>query len=121
MKGYRDLEIFREAKELAIRVHEMSLKLPKFEQYEEGSQLRRCSKAVVTLIVEGFGRRRYKGDYIRYLIMSHAECDEAIVHLDLKFETRSLVDEGLYEELKCQYEMLSRKINGFVKWIESHD
>jgi four helix bundle protein len=121
MKGYRDLEIFREAKDLAIRVHEMSLNLPKFEQYEEGSQLRRCSKAIVALIVEGFGRRRYKGDYIRYLIMSHAECDEAVVHLDLIFETRSLVDEALYEELKGEYEMLSKKINGFIKWIESND
>jgi four helix bundle protein len=121
MEGYRDLEIFREAKALAIRVHEMSLKLPKFEQYEEGSQLRRCSKAIATLIVEGFGRRRYKGDYIRYLVMSHAECDEAIVHLDLLFETMSLMDDVLYGQLKSEYESLSKKINRFIKWIESNE
>ena len=31
--------------------------LPKFEMYEEGSQIRRSSKAVASNIVEGFGRR----------------------------------------------------------------
>lgn len=38
--------------------------LPKFEMYEEGSQIRRSSKAVVSNIVEGFGRKRYQADYV---------------------------------------------------------
>jgi len=37
--------------------------LPKFEMYEEGSQIRRSSKSVRTNIVEGYGRRNYKLDY----------------------------------------------------------
>jgi hypothetical protein len=36
MKSYRDLEIFAESKRLAIRIHEMTLSLPKFEIFEEG-------------------------------------------------------------------------------------
>jgi four helix bundle protein len=119
MKGYKDLEIFAESKRLAIKVHEMTMHLPKFESYEEGSQLRRCSKAITALITEGFGRRRYVGDYVRYLVISHAECDETLVHLDFVFETKSLADQELYEELKNDYEALSKKINGFIKWVES--
>jgi four helix bundle protein len=79
--GYRDLDIYQESKRLANKVHQMSMKLPKFEMYEEGSQVRRSSKAVTALIVEGYGRRRYKADYIKHLIIAHAECDETIVHL----------------------------------------
>lgn len=44
MKSYRDLEIYKESKRLAIEVHKVSLTLPKFELYEEGDQVRRSSK-----------------------------------------------------------------------------
>jgi len=41
--------------------------LPKFEMYEEGSQIRRSAKSVAANIVEGYGRRRYKQEFIRFL------------------------------------------------------
>ncbi len=56
MKSYRDLEIYIESKRLAIAVHKVSLILPKFELFEEGGQVRRSSKAVTAMIVEGYGR-----------------------------------------------------------------
>ena len=90
MNGYRDLEIFADSKRLAIVIHELSLKFPKYEIYEEGSQLRRSSKAVSALIVEGYGRRRYKADFVKHLVQSHAECDETILHLDFVFERNHL-------------------------------
>jgi four helix bundle protein len=121
MKSFRDLDIFNESKRLAIVVHKISLTLPKFEWYEEGSQLRRASKAVTSLIVEGYGRRRYKADYIKFLVISQAECDEMIVHLDFVFETESLVNSDLYQELRSGYDVLSKKINKFIQWVESND
>jgi len=36
--SYRNLEIYQLAHTLAVKVHQMSLKLPKFEMYEEGQQ-----------------------------------------------------------------------------------
>ena len=64
-KPYHDLEIYVLAKEPAVRVHKMTLeRLPKFELYEEGSQIRRSSKSIVSTIVEGYGRRRYKNDFV---------------------------------------------------------
>jgi four helix bundle protein len=121
MKGHKDLEIFVESKRLAIRIHEMTLNLPKYESYEEGSQLRRSSKSVASLIVEGYGRRRYKADYVKYLVHSHAECDETMLHLDFVFETKSLKDEALYTQLLKEYEALSKRINRFIKWVEGHE
>ena len=57
--SYKKLQIWILAKEVVIEVHEMSLTLPKFELYEEGSQIRRSSKTTKATIVEGYGRRRY--------------------------------------------------------------
>ncbi len=45
-QSYRDLEIYKKAHKLAIEIHEMSLQLPRFEMYEEGSQIRKSSKSV---------------------------------------------------------------------------
>lgn len=75
-RSFRDLEVFQLAKKLAIEIHEMTLTLPKFELYEEGSQIRRSSKSVVQHIVEGFGRRDYKSDFLRYIVGAITECDE---------------------------------------------
>lgn len=89
---------------MAIEVHKMTMTLPKFELFEEGNQIRRSSKSTTSMIVEGYCRRQYKADFIKYLIYSHAECDETIVHLDFLFETTSLKDESIYSSLKIDYE-----------------
>ena len=44
MSGYKELEIYRIAFDLSIKVHHTSLKLPKFEIFEQGSQIRKSSK-----------------------------------------------------------------------------
>jgi four helix bundle protein len=41
MSSYKDLEIFQLAFDLAIKIYHASLKLPKFELFEQGSQIRR--------------------------------------------------------------------------------
>ena len=96
LASYRDLDIWKMARKLAVLVHKMSLeKLPKFEMYEEGSQIRRSSKSISSNIVEGFGRRRYKNDYIKFLTYALASCDETIDHLEILNETGSLSDQAL--------------------------
>lgn len=120
MKSYRDLDVYKESKRLAIAIHKESLTFPKFELYEEGSQIRRSSKAVTSLIVEGYGRRRYKADFIKYLVYSQAECDETIVHLDFLFETASFKNAETYKLLKQDYDTLSKKINKFIQWVEEN-
>jgi four helix bundle protein len=118
MHNYRDLEIYQEARRLAIEIHAMSLTLPKFELFEAGSQLRRSAKSVPAMIVEGYGRRRYKSDFIKYLTYAIAECDETIVNLDLTFETHSLTNAELYLELKHGYTSLTKRINKYTQWVE---
>lgn len=56
----------------------MSLELPKYELYELGSQLRRSSDLVITNIEEGFGKKRYQADFIKFLVYSHSSNLETI-------------------------------------------
>jgi len=72
--SYRDLEIWKLAREVAIAVHKMTLQnLPKFEMFEEASQIRPSAKSICGNIVEGYGRRRYKQEFIRSLVFAHPE------------------------------------------------
>jgi four helix bundle protein len=117
--SYRDLEIWQLAREMSIEIHRMTLNnLPKFEMYEEGSQIRRSSKSIRSNIVEGYWRRRYKQDYIRFLCYAEASCDETTDHLETLFETGSLADKDLYETLHNRLRQLGRMINRFLSAVE---
>ena len=116
--SYRDLEIWKSARRLVVAIHKMTLeKLPKFEMYEEASQVRRSSKSISSNIVEGFGRRRYKNDYIKFITYALASCDETIDHLEILSETGSLTDKALFDDLSKQYDLLGKRINNFLKAV----
>ena len=116
--SYKNLEIWQLSRELVIEIHKITLTLPKFEMYEEGSQIRRSSKSVKSTIVEGYGRRNYKSDYIRYITFSLASNDETIDHLENLFETGSLIDEKLYNELHSKLEKSGKKINRYLQSVQ---
>ena len=118
--SYRNLEVWQIARELSVLIHKMTLnELPKFEMFEEGSQIRRSSKSVRSNIVEGYGRRNYKSDYVRYITISLASNDETIDHLENLFETGSLTDEKLYKQLESKLQILGKKINKFLQSVHN--
>ena len=116
-KNYRDLEIYKLSYDLAIKVHNMSLKLPSYEMYEEGSQVRKSSKGITSCIVEGYGRSKYKAEFIKFLIYAHASCDESIVHLEFIKDTHKLDNEEI-RPLIDSYNELGAKINKFIQYVE---
>jgi len=120
--SYKNLEIWKLADELVVAIHDMTLtKLPKFEMYEVGSQIRRSVKSVKATMVEGYGRKRYKAEFIKFLVYSLASNDETIDHLETLYKTRSLQDEAQYSYLHSKIEILSKKINLFIKGVDDTD
>lgn len=117
--SYKNLEIWKLADDLAVEIHEMTLtKLPKFEMFEEGGQIRKSSKSVKSTIVEGYGRKRYKAEFIKFLVYSLGSNDETIDHLENLFRTKSLQDEALYSYLHGKLDLLGKKINLFIKGVD---
>ena len=115
MKSYKDLDIYKLSYDLAIKIHKMSLDLPKYEMYEEGSQIRRSSKGITSCIVEGYGRKKYKAELIKFLIYAHGSCDETILHLNFIKDTHHLED---VNDLIDSYDELGSKINRFIQYVE---
>ncbi|MBQ0741115.1 four helix bundle protein, partial [Aquimarina celericrescens] len=69
--------------EYAVEVHKLTLKLPKYELYEQGSQVRRSSKSIKDNIIEGYGRKAYKNDFIKFMIYAYASLLECKSQLEM--------------------------------------
>ncbi|MGA2822030.1 MAG: four helix bundle protein [Bacteroidales bacterium] len=117
--NYEDLEIWKIANEMVLQIHQLTINdIPKFEMFETGSQIRRSIKSVKSNIVEGYGRRKYKHEFIRFLVISIASNDETIDHLKTLYQTKSLTDTVKYKDLLKRLEELGRKLNRFISAVD---
>lgn len=89
IKSFRDLTVYKTAREEARRIFEVSKSFPKEERYSLTDQIRRSSRAVNAMVAEGWGRRRYQAAFINKI-------DEA---LSEAMETQAWLDHAL----DCQY------------------
>ena len=117
--SYKDLEIWKLASEVIVEIHHMTLsELPKFEMFEMGGQIRRSSKSVKSNIVEGYGRRQYKKEFLHFLNIALASNIETIDHLETLHLTGSLKNlrryEGLYEKLT----VLGKQLRMFIRSVQ---
>ena len=68
-----------------------------------------------------YGRKRYKAEFVKFLVYSLGSNDESIDHLENLFKTKSLQDEVLYNYLHAKLETLGKKINLFIKGVDNTD
>jgi len=116
--SYKDLEIWKLARDLVIDINAMTLNdLPRFELYETGSQIRRSCISTKANIVEGFSRRRYKLDFIHFLVIAHSSNDETIDHLETLYETSSLKSKEKFDDLHSRLDTLGRRLNLFIRAV----
>jgi four helix bundle protein len=115
--------VYQIAHALALSVHALTLKLPKHELYEEGSQVRRSSKSVSAQIVEGHALRQYKPEYLHYIARAYGSAEETIEHLKFLMESGSCgVIEVDCRALTEAYAVLCRKLYNYMESVrKEHD
>ena len=119
--GYQRLEVWRLARDLSVDIHRMTLEqLPRFELHEVGSQVRRSSKSIRANIVEGYGKRRYKLEFLRHLTYALGSAQETLEHLDTLHETGSLTSHEIHAELTSRTRLLIAKLTTFMRGVELH-
>lgn len=115
-KSYQDLDIYKISFELFIQTHKLTLKLPNYEKFELGSQLRRSANSINANIVEGYGRNSYKRDFVKFLIYALASNDETISHL----KKLAALYPNFKEEISpliAAYNKLGKKIFNFKEFV----
>jgi four helix bundle protein len=69
--------------------------------------------------VEGYGRRKYQKEYYRFLTFAISSNDETIDHLEILFETGSLTNKVVYDEIHSKLVELGKKLNKFLERFNS--
>jgi four helix bundle protein len=83
IQHYRDIEAYQRAKAVLAPVHALVRRLPREEQYELASQIRRASKSILANIAEGYGNKRSPAKFRSYLDIALGSANEVIVHLEV--------------------------------------
>ena len=82
IRSFHDLDVYQSTYTAMLQVFKDVLpKLPKEEEYDLKSQLRRSTKAIPRLIAEGHSKRHQKKGFQKYLDDAMAESNETIVSL----------------------------------------
>lgn len=116
---FEDLKVYQIAQELAEAIQEITNKLPRSEKFKLTDQILRSSRSITANIAEGFGRKRYPNDFIRFLTYAHASSEETKVHLEFIFNNKFINQEEFYSLLK-RYKNLSVRILNFIKAVEKN-
>jgi four helix bundle protein len=114
---YRDLVVWREAKNLAIEVYRVSEQFPKTEIYGLIAQLRRCAISVPSNIAEGQGRLT-KGEFVQFLGQALGSLLELLTQLEIAVELGYLSAEN-FQTLDSKAASVLRFLNGLLASLRS--
>jgi four helix bundle protein len=117
MKSYKDLEIYQLAFQIAVDIYRLSIKLPNPDKFETGNQIRRSSQSIKDNIVEGYGRRIFKADFIKFLIYSHASLLESTSQAEF---LDAIHPNTGWKVIVEQLEKLGIKISNFIDYVDKN-
>jgi four helix bundle protein len=104
VKSFRDLEVYKLAREVSKSIFILTKSFPSEEKYSLTDQVRRSSRSVGAQVAEAWGKRRYENHFISKLTDADSE----------QLETQHWIDEAL----ECNYIDLNTHTN-LIKKCES--
>jgi four helix bundle protein len=116
IKSYKDLIVWKKAKDLAIEIYKITGNFPKEEMCGITNQLRRAVVSISNNISEGTGRQ-YKKDTIQFLFVSNGSLNEDESMLQIANEL-GFINEKKTDELVQRTEEVRKLLKGFIKYFQ---
>ncbi len=120
INSYKDLRVFQNAMDVAMKIFHMTNNFPPEEKYSMVDQMRRSSRSGCSNLAEAWRKRRYKAAFISKLSDTESEACETQVWVEfsrrcgyLNDETCHELDE-IYEQIMGQ---IVKMIIGADKWL----
>jgi four helix bundle protein len=115
--NFRRLLVWQKAHAATISIERLVAQIPRRDNAELISQLRRAAISVPTNIVHGCGRASDR-EFVRFLGIALASAGEVEYHLELAADTgRVPREEG--ERRKAEFAEISRMLVGLIRKIDS--
>jgi four helix bundle protein len=114
-RTFEDLDVYKKAREFRKRMYAAARKLPDFEKYELGRQIRRAAVSLTNNIAEGHGRYHYL-DEIKFQLQSRGSLAELLDDLNVCQDEDYLPITEIVE-LKERAKEVQRLINGYIRFL----
>ena len=115
-KGLESLQVWQEARKLAVKIcREMLPLLPGEEKFALSQQLRRAVQSVPANIAEAHGRYHFQ-DSIRFCYIARGSLDETLSHLLLAYDL-GYIPEDLLVDCREIWREIYRLLNGYIKYL----
>ncbi len=117
IRDFRELDVYKLAMELAMRIFELTKDFPKEERYSLTDQIRRSSRSVCANIAEAWRKRRYPNAFSSKLSDSEAEAAETQVWLEFSVKCSYLAP-SVGNEISAAYDNVLGKLVNMISHSE---
>ena len=116
---FRELDAYKEGKNLIKEVYRLLKKFPKEEQYAMCDQLRRAAISITSNIAEGSGRNSFK-EKVHFLEFSYGSLMEVLSQIDVACDLEYITVEE-FNNFEVMVENVGRPLLGLKNYFARQD
>jgi len=120
VKTHKDLKVWQNAMNAAMRIFEVTKRFPSEEKYSLVDQVRRSSRSVAANLAEAWRKRMYEAAFLAKLNDAESEATETQTWIEIAFRCGYL-SKGAADEMDEIYEHIIAQIVTMInqpeKWI----
>jgi four helix bundle protein len=114
-RTFEDLRVYQIAREFRKEMYRVNRRLPDFEKFDLGSQIRRAAVSLTNNIAEGHGRYHYL-EQIKFSLNARGSLKELLDDLNVCSDESYLPDADV-TVLKEQGWHVHKLLNGHMRWL----
>ncbi|WP_425391390.1 four helix bundle protein [Ekhidna sp.] len=118
MRDFKNLEVWKEAHQIALDCYRVSSYFPSDEKFGLTSQLRRSALSIPTNLAEGCGRGSQK-DLKRFCDIAMGSASE-VEYLLFFINEIGILQNGDYESLSGSLVRMKKRLNAFIQKLKSN-
>ena len=115
-RGFMDLECWKKARELRMKISNLTKKFPASEKYMLTKQIIESSRSVTRNIAEGYGRFTYT-DTRHFFIQARGSGTETMDHLTVALDENYLIQDEFIELMDLS-QLVFKLINGYIDYLD---
>jgi four helix bundle protein len=114
IKGFRELDVYRLAREQARVIFEITRSFPKEEKYSLTDQIRRSSRAVNAMLAESWARRLYVAAFVNKVDEALGEAMETQAWLEHCVDC-GYITRVQHREIDAAWQSIGAMLNQMIK------
>lgn len=114
-RTFEDMEVYKAARGFRVAMYAVNRRLPGFEKFELGSQIRRAAVSLTNNIAEGHGRFHFL-DQIKFMLQARGSLQELIDDLNI-CEDENYLPPPEVAQIKPQGWHVLKLLNGYLRWL----